>query len=188
MTFKEMTELSSEEQEKLYNRLKNIRSGGKTVNFSATYKVGAKTLARNMKVKEKEAQNILDAYWDRNWSLKAFEKTCKIRTIESQMWVKQPVSGFWYTLRFEKDIFSTVNQGTAVYVFDIWCKHLRDLGISIYGTYHDEIISSSSFKDITQQEFKDKVIESMKRVNEELKLNVEIRCSTDFGRTYLDVH
>src|SRR5690606_27872126 len=118
---------------------KEERQKGKTVNFSATYKVGAKTLARNMKVSEKEAKKILDAYWERNWSLKKFESTCKVKTIGDQMWVQQPVSKFWYSLRNTKDIFSTVNQGTAVYVFDIWCKHIRSLGIKLSGNVHDEI-------------------------------------------------
>jgi len=167
---------------------KEERQKGKTVNFSATYKVGAKTLARTMKVPESEAKKILDAYWERNWAIKSFEKTCTVKSIGDQMWVKQPISGFWYTLRTQKDIFSTVNQGTAVYVFDIWCKHLRELGIRLSGTYHDEVVLRVPFKERSFQETRDLIGKSMELVNEELKLNVEVKCSVDFGRTYLDVH
>lgn len=167
---------------------KEERQKGKTVNFSATYKVGAKTLARNMKVSEEEAKKILDAYWERNWSLKKFESTCKVKTIGDQMWVQQPVSKFWYSLRNTKDIFSTVNQSTAVYVFDIWCKHIRSLGIKLSGNVHDEIVFKCMFNEKSQDEVRDIIAESMKRVNEELKLNVEIKCSADFGRTYKEVH
>lgn len=164
------------------------RQKGKVVNFSATYKVGAKTLARNMKVSEKEAKKILDAYWERNWAIKKFESTCKVKSIGEQMWVRQPVSGFWYTLRTQKDIFSTVNQGTAVYVFDIWCKYLRQLGIRISGQTHDEVVLRVPFSERSFEETTSLIEESMRLVNEELKLNVEIKCSVDFGRTYLDVH
>lgn len=167
---------------------KQERQKGKVVNFSATYKVGAKTLSRNMKVTEKEAKTILDAYWERNWAIKKFETTCEIKNIDGQMWVRQPVSGFWYTLRTQKDIFSTINQGTAVYVFDIWCKHLRKLTVRLSGSYHDEVILRVPFKERSFEETEALIKESMKLVNEELKLNVEIKCSVDFGRTYLDVH
>lgn len=184
--------LLTEEQVQKHKRgeanFKLERQKGKVVNFSATYKVGAKTLARNMKVSEKEAKKILDAYWDRNWAIKKFETTCLVKNIDGQMWVKQPVSGFWYTLRTQKDIFSTVNQGTAVYVFDIWCKHLRNLGLKISGQTHDELIVECKFSDYNFEEVKGLIKESMNKVNEELKLNVEIKCSVDFGRTYLDVH
>ena len=166
---------------------KTERHEAKTVNFSATYKVGAKTLARTLKCTVKKAQQIIDAYWKRNKGILDFEKSCETKTIRGQLWVKQPVSGFWYTLRNMKDIFSTVNQSTAVYVFDMWLKHIRQQSIKLSGQFHDEWLSILSSL-ISQDEIRSKVNEAMRLTNEELKLNVEISCSLDFGNCYSDVH
>lgn len=166
---------------------KEERHSAKTVNFSSTYKVGAKTLARNLKKPEKFAKSILDAFWKRNWAIKAFEKDCKVKTIDSQMWVQQPVSRFWYTLRSEKDIFSTVNQGTAVYVFDVWIAFIRRQGIKIFGQWHDEYLSLIH-NSISEQQLKQKTEAAMEKVNEKLKLNIKIRYSLDLGSNYRQVH
>lgn len=177
----------SEEDIKEYKRLKLIRQDAKVVNFSAIYSVGVPTLARNMKKPEKEAKKILDAYWKKNYSVKEFVKTCETKTVRDQLWVKQSVSGFWYTLRYSKDIFSTVNQSTAVYVFDTWIKHTRNQGLKISFQSHDEqlqIIHNSIPKEIVSQKIK----KAIALTNEELKLNVEIGCSMDFGKSYLDCH
>lgn len=155
---------------------------------SSTYGIGAKTLARNMKTSEREAKRILDAYWERNWAVKKFAESCKVKTINGQMWVKQPVSGFWYTLRSSKDIFSTVNQGTAVYIFDCWLKELRILGNKVSGQMHDELIIKELWNIRSPEEVKDTFAEAMRIVNEKLKLNLEVSFDIDFGRTYLDIH
>lgn len=164
------------------------RQKAKVVNFSSTYGIGAKTLARNMKTTEGEAKKILDAYWERNWSVKKFAESCRVKTINGQMWVKQPVSGFWYTLRSSKDVFSTVNQGTAVYIFDCWLKELRILGNKVSGQMHDELIIKELWNNRSPEEVKDTFTEAMRIVNEKLKLNLEVSFDIDFGRTYLDIH
>lgn len=187
MTFEDMIKLPKEEQEKLYKVLKEKRQNSKTVNFSSTYKVGTKTLARNLKSTEKFAKGLLDAFWKRNWAIKAFEKDCQTKTIDGQMWVKQPVSGFWYTLRSEKDIFSTVNQGTAVYVFDVWVAFMRRQGIRMMGQFHDETIFCVS-DDIPNKIIEDKVYKAIGLVNNKLKMNVPMDCSLDFGYNYKEVH
>src|SRR5690606_17126302 len=69
-TYKEDT--ASDEDKVRYKNIKKIRQEAKVVNFSATYSVGAKTLARNMKVDVKKAQKVLDAYWERNKAIKQF--------------------------------------------------------------------------------------------------------------------
>lgn len=187
MTFEEMQALSEEDQAKLYKKLKSARAKAKTVNFSATYGVGVKTLARSMCVSEKEAKPVLEAYWDRNKSVKQFAASCETKTVNGQMWVKQPISQFWYTLRTEKDIFSTTNQSSSVYVFDVWLAFVRRQGLKISGTWHDELVVLCS-DDIPQEVARHKLKKAMQLVNEKLKLNVVIDCSIDFGFTYLDVH
>lgn len=164
------------------------RQKAKVVNFSSTYGVGVKTLARNMKTSEREAKVILDAYWERNWAVKAFAESCEVKTISGQMWVKQPVSGFWYSLRTLKDVFSTVNQSTAVYIFDMWLNELRLLGNKISGQMHDELIIKELWNNRSLEEVKNTFTEAMTAVNEKLKLNLEVGFDIDFGRTYLEIH
>ena len=57
-------------------------------------------------------------------------------------WIFNPVSQFWYSLRAEKDRFSTLNQSTGVYCFDQWIKRVRKKGIIINLQMHDEILFS----------------------------------------------
>lgn len=166
---------------------KEERSKAKAVNFASTYGVGAKTLARNMKCAEKEAKRILDVYWERNWAVKKFAESCSIKTVNNEMWVQQPISGFWISLRSAKDIFSSVNQSSAVYVFDTWVRYLRQSGLKISLQMHDEVMSIIS-KEVGEQITRELIMSAMDRVNEELKLNIEIKCSLDFGYNYKDVH
>lgn len=163
---------------------KVIRQKAKTVNFSATYKVGAETLSRNSGLKLSEAKKILDIYWKRNKSILDVENSLQIKEIQNQKWLLNPVSKFWYTLRAEKDKFSTLNQGTAVYVFDKWLMQIRKQGIKISYQCHDEWLGNVSDKENT----KIKIKNAIDKVNEELKLNVQIGCSVDFGKNYADCH
>lgn len=183
---KKLQNLPEIEQKGIMSKLKDIRQKAKVVNFSATYSVGAKTLARNMKVGVPEATKILDAYWEKNKSIKQFCASVERKTVRGQMWLKQPVSGFWYSLRAEKDIFSTCNQGTAVYVFDTWVKHTREQGMRVSFQAHDE--QTLEVHEGSEEEAKKVILEAIRRTNEELKLNVEIGCSIDFGHRYTDVH
>lgn len=166
---------------------KEERHSAKTVNFSSTYKVGAKTLARNLKKTEKFAKSILDAFWKRNWAIKTFEADCITKVIGTQMWVQQPVSKFWYTLRSEKDIFSTVNQSTAVYVFDVWLAFSRRQGLKVSLQSHDEQLCKIS-DTVPQDVVTNMMNKAMEKVNNKLKLNVSIACSMDYGLNYKSVH
>lgn len=177
----------SEEEIKEYKRLKLVRQDSKVVNFSAIYSVGVKTLARNMKKSEKEAKKVLDAYWVKNKSVRQFVATLEVKTVRGQMWLKQPVSKFWYSLRYDKDKFSTANQSTAVYVFDMWVKHQRSLGLKISFQSHDESLGLHKFTE-SKESVKENILEAMRLTNEELQLNVQIGCSIDFGYNYRDCH
>lgn len=177
----------TENEIKEFKRLKLVRQDSKVVNFSAIYSIGVKGLARNMKKPEKEAKVILDAYWKKNKGVKQFVATLETKTVRGQMWLKQPISGFWYSLRFDKDKFSTANQSSAVYVFDTWVKYVRQQGIKISYQSHDEHLDIIH-NNISQEEAKQKILEAIRLTNEELKLNVEIQCSIDFGVNYKECH
>ncbi len=182
------------EEHKLYDKTKgkegksykSIRHKAKTTNFSATYKVGVPSLARNAGITEKEAKTLLDIYWKRNGAILKVEKSLEVKMVNGQKWLKNPVSGFWYTLRAEKDRFSTLNQSSAVFVFDTWLKYIRHMGIKVAFQMHDEM--AFNLLDGKEEETKSIINKAIDKVNEELKLNVQIRCSIDFGKDYSKIH
>jgi len=165
---------------------KKSRQLGKVVNFSATYKVGAETLARNSGLSLKEAKDLLKVYWQRNKAILDVEKELEIKEFHSQKWLLNPVSGFWYSLRAEKDRFSTLNQGTAVYVFDVWVMYLRQLGVRIGLQYHDEVLFN--IKQGLEQRTQDVIDEAIRLTNEKLKLNIKVACSAQWGKNYAECH
>lgn len=165
---------------------KAIRQKAKTVNFSATYKVGAETLSRNSGLSLKDAKRILKIYWERNHAILKVEQELQVKSIDGQKWLKNPVSGFWYSLRAEKDRFSTLNQGTAVYVFDVWLMYLRNAGIKIAMQYHDECLFN--VKEGREEFIKVVIKEAIDKVNERLKLNIKVGCSADLGYDYAACH
>ena len=178
----------TEVEENRLSELDDKRNKGKTVNFSSTYKVGAKTLSDSLGGSLSEAKRVLDAYWKRNWAIKKFEEDCEVKTIGDQMWVKQPISGFWYSLRYVKDVFSTINQGSSVYFFDLWLMEIRKRGLKLTKQVHDEFSCIFNTKEISPEKVKNIVKEANKKVNDKLKLNVFIGCDTAVGYNYKEVH
>ena len=166
--------------------LKSLRKNYKVVNYSATYGVGAAKLARETGMSKKEAQKLLDAFWSRNWSVQKVATTLRKRELFGGMWVQNPVSGFWYSLRSEKDRFSTLNQGTGVYCFDNWVKKCREKGIKTVGQFHDEIIAL--VKEGDQIKTAMNMNYSIQELNEQLKLNVDLGVDAQFGKTYAEIH
>jgi DNA polymerase I-like protein with 3'-5' exonuclease and polymerase domains len=166
--------------------LKELRKNYKVVNYSATYGVGAPKLARETGMSVKEAKSLLDAFWSRNWSVQRVAEGLSTKELFGGMWLYNPVSGFWYSLRSEKDRFSTLNQSTGVYCFDSWVALCRKEGIKVIGQFHDEIIAliKSGEEEETYKLMKD----CISKLNTKLKLNVDLDVSPQFGKTYADIH
>lgn len=102
------------------------------------------------------------------------------------MWLFNPVSQFWYSLRFDKDRFSTLNQGTGVYAFDSWIRNVRRKGIKICGQFHDEHIAPVLKGN--EEAHKGKLLLAIDETNNELQLNVKLGISIDFGHSYSEIH
>lgn len=170
----------------LYKTLKAIRYVGKTTNYASVYGAGKSTVARAAGITEREAELLLEAYWRRNWSVKKLAEDQEVRVINGLMWLFNPVSRFWYSLRFEKDRFSTLNQGTGVYCFDTWVKHVRDGGPKVCGQFHDEWIAP--IKKGNRERLMKHVQMAMDKTNEELKLNRELGFDLQFGDSYAEIH
>lgn len=165
---------------------KEIRQKAKTANFALTYKCGIATLARQTGLKEKDAKKLADAYWSKNRAILDVENSLKYKQIGQKSWILNPISGFWLSLRNEKDKFSTLNQNTATYVFDLWIKNMRTLGLKIPYYYHDEVLTEVYKIDLKETE--EIINKAMTMVNEELKLNVTVGCSINSGKSYAETH
>lgn len=176
----------SEEDRKRWDEIDVKRHKSKTTNFSSIYLIGAKALARALGITEKAAQGLLDGYWKRNWAVKDFSSDCSIKKIDERMFVLNPISTFWMPLRNEKDIFSAVNQSSAVYVFDMWLAFIRSYGIKISYQYHDEALLYTTPDKV--EEYLNILDKSMERVNNLLKLNVTIGCDSNTGENYGECH
>ena len=182
------------EEHKLYDKTKgsegvshkNVRNKSKQVNFSCVYGAGPPKIAKSSGMSLEEATLLHTIYWKRNKAVKQVADAVKTKTINGQMWLYNPISNFWYSLRFEKDKFSTLNQGSGVYCFDSYVKKVREKGIKISMQYHDEILfylNENEVENISQ-----KLDKSIEETNEELKLNIQLGISKDFGNSYSDCH
>ena len=166
--------------------LKALRKNYKVVNYSATYGVGAPKLARETGMTKGEAKTLLEAFWSRNWSIERVAKNLRVRELFGGMWLKNPVSGFWYSLRSDKDRFSTLNQSTGVFCFDTWVSLCRTEGIKSIGQFHDEIIAL--VKEGEEGEVEKIMHNAALKLNDKVKLNVPLGTDVQFGKTYADIH
>ncbi len=166
--------------------LKALRKNYKVVNYSATYGVGAPKLARETGMSKSEAKTLLDAFWSRNWAIEKVASTVRVREVMNGMWLLNPVSGFWYSLRSDKDRFSTLNQSTGVFCFDTWVAICRENGVEAVGQFHDEIIALVKKGDEAMVE--SVMHEAAKELNAKVKLNVPLGTDVQFGNTYADIH
>jgi len=163
-----------------------LRKQYKVVNYSAVYGVGAAKLARELKSSVAFAQSLLEGYWKRNWAVKKVAEDCEVRVVNGQKWLYNPVSHFWYSLRNEKDRFSTLNQGTGVYCFDRWIKACLKKRPQITAQFHDESVSEElegSFERVKKMQ-----LEAIAQVNADLKLNVVLAVEPKVGKRYSDIH
>ncbi len=174
------------EEKKRYININERRALSKTCNFAATYKSGAETLSRNSGMTVTEAKKLLKIYWERNKAILQIEDDCIVKEVQGQKWLQNPLNKFWYSLRTEKDRFSTLNQSSAVYVFDLWISYIRKQNIKVLYQCHDECLLNCTLD--KQEEVKEKINEAMKSVNNLLKLNVTISCNTQFSQNYSECH
>jgi len=166
--------------------LSSLRKNYKVVNYSATYGVGASTLSRNTGMPTKDAKKLLEAFWSRNWSVYKVASTARTRDLFGSTWLYNPVSQFWYSLRSDKDRFSTLNQGTGVFCFDSWVSLCRRYGIKTIGQFHDEIIAL--LPEGEEEQTKATMEQAIENLNQKLELNVPLGVDAQFGKSYADIH
>lgn len=171
---------------KAYVHLKPIRSKFKPANYACVYGVQKATLARNTGLPESEAQELIDVYWQRNWAVKAACEEIEVKTINGEMWLLNPVSRLWLSLRYEKDLFSTLNQSTGVFCFDTWIGNFRKVRKQLTAQFHDEIIAT--VPEHRQDDYRKLLRRAIDETNEQLKLNITLDIDIQFGKTYAEIH
>lgn len=165
----------------------DVRKIYKAANYACVYGAGGPTVARAAGISLTEGKKLVEIYWERNWSVRVIPTTIEIKKIgHNEMWLLNPISGFWYSLRAEKDIFSTLNQGTGVYCFDTWISLVRSKRPQLTGQFHDEIIltvKKGKRKDCTQL-----LKWAIQETNKILKLNRSLDVDVQFGEDYSKIH
>ena len=164
--------------------LKAIRAKYKVTNYSATYGIMPAKLGRTLGIPSKDAKKLLDAFWKKNWSIESISKNCKVKKVGKDKWLYNPVSGFYCSLRHNKDRFSTLNQSTGVYVFDTFLCYCRSLGMKTVGQFHDEFVGINEGPEVVKSILEQAAVS----MNQFLSLNVPIKYDYEIGTNYAGIH
>ena len=161
-----------------------LRKKYKAANYSCVYGVGAAKLSRETGMSLKEARQVIEDYWKRNWAVRKVASQQYTKEVGGYTWLKNPVSGFYHELRCDKDRWSTTNQSTAVYIFDSWLARARLYGYNGQGQFHDETLASVAKESHTREALQ----QGVEKLNNDLTLNVPFGIDIKFGQTYAEVH
>lgn len=176
-----------DKEEKIeYARLKGIRSIAKNGNYACQYNAFPPRLAITCDISLDKAKELFDAYWALNWSIKEVTKRLETKRVKDEMYLLNPISGFWYSLRKENDKFSTLVQGTAAFVFDLWVRHVLERRDQLTAQFHDEIVLT------IKKGFREPCIkllrEALDETNAQLNLNRQLDIGIQFGSRYSSIH
>lgn len=164
--------------------LGSIRKGYKAANYACVYGVGPATLSRTTGLPQGEAKKLIEAYWGRNWAVQKIAETRKVREINGEAWILNEVSGFWHSLRSDKDRWSTTNQSTGVYCFDQYVMLVKAAGEKVIGQFHDEVAIATDDYNRTERV----LLECKDKLNEKIKLNVPLGIDYAVGNNYAEIH
>lgn len=184
LTLEQMKALPKGEQSELASQIVAVRKSYKAVNYSAVYGVGAATLSRTTGLSAMAAGELIKAYWGRNWAVEKIAETRKVRKINNESWIYNEVSGFWHSLRSEKDRWSTTNQSTGVYCFDQYVMLVKAEGEKVIGQFHDEVIIATGDQERTKRVLE----ECSDKLNDKIKLNVPLGVDYAVGNNYSEIH
>lgn len=192
---KSLGDTLTKEQKQVFEFLSKIRHTGKSGNYACQYGSGADTLAKTAGISLDIAKKVVAGYAKLNWSIKAIaEEQCVVKDSIDKMWLVNPINGFCYSLRSDKDRFSTLCQGTGSYFFDIWCDKILDAMYDkwkvkrLSGQFHDEFIQCFTDSSLNRKAMEDITNNAIKEINEEYFLRRELGCDVQFGQRYSDIH
>lgn len=165
--------------------ISKVRGAFKNTNYAAQYGALPPKIAQVAGVSLAEANELYEIYWKRNWAIRKVADMQKVKQIGEDMWLFNPVSKFWYSLRDKKDVFSTLVQGTASYVFDLWVNEVRKVK-TLTAQFHDEIVLN--VKKGYRKEVEKFLKECIDNVNGRVKLNRRLEVDVNFGHRYSEIH
>lgn len=167
-------------------RFKSVRHAYKTTNYSATYGAGGAKIALAAGLPRERGYQLHETYWKRNWAIKAIADECTIKVTNGMMWLFNPVSKLWYSLRAEKDKFSTLNQGTGVFCFDTWLGNVLKRRKQLTAQFHDEGVWA--IRKGHREQCSKLLQDALEETNEQLNLNVTLAIGIAYGDNYAEVH
>lgn len=183
--------LNAEDRDYVYAR----RTDAKPVNYLSVYGGTSKALILQTGWTEKRCKDAIDAYWEKNWAVKKIADEQIVVTDALKLdWLVNPINGFCYSVRSEKDRFSTLAQGTGSFLFDMWIDRILTKQKEKWGkqtqtmTYHDE--GAWVFRDTPplREAFYKIIKESLQEISEEYILRRHLDCEVQFGKRYCDIH
>lgn len=121
-----------------------------------------------------------------NHAIKKVADAQKFKEVNKQLWLYNPITELWYSLRYEKDIFSTLVQSTGSYIFDIWLGKILDKREQLTGDFHDEFILE--IKEGYEEQCRKLVEDCMEEVNKEFNFHVKLSCGIQFNKKYSEIH
>lgn len=166
--------------------IKPIRDIFKNGNYACQYGAGPPRLALTANIDIKKAEQVWKTYWEKNWAIKKVAEEQIVKIVSGQMWLFNPISKLWYSLRYEKDRFSTLIQGTASYVFDEWVKLFRLNRPQLTAQFHDEVVLH--IKKGNREKCTSLLKNSINELNNILKLNRELGIDVQYGDRYSSIH
>ena len=107
-----------------------------------------------------------------------------MREIKGENWIFNDVSGFWHSLRSQKDRWSTTNQSTGVYCFDQFVMLVKEAGEKVIGQFHDEVVVATDNTERTERV----LLECKDKLNDKMKLNVPLGIDYATGNNYSEIH
>ena len=168
-----------------YKSINNTRSDAKTLNYSATYGVGAPTLSRSINKPTRYAKKLIDAYWKLHKPLKQIAEDQMVKVIDNRMWLYNSMVGFWLELRNEKDIFNTLIQSSGSIITYTWAYLVMNKGLSLSLVYHDEL---AAFVNKKHPLVKSTIDRSIDQVNRLFELEPKMSVDLQYGKSYADIH
>lgn len=176
-------------------RVARARHVGKQTGYASVYGAGPAKIAQTAGIPLKQAEEAHKGYWELNWSVKTIaEEQIVITDLRGNDWLINPINGLLYSVRGEKDYFSTLVQGTGAFFFDMWLKGVLERqykawkNMTLSGQFHDEAVfiikDRAKFRQILSKMLED----SLEEVNFTYKLRRSLSCETQFGKRYSEIH
>lgn len=153
---------------------------------NGTYGAYPKKIAKTAGLSLEEATKLWETYWKRNWSINKIAEDCVVKSFNGSKWLWNPVANMWYSLRHEKDRFSTLNQGTGSFCFDMWVGFILQERPQLTAQFHDEVVLE--IKPEEKEEVFDLLKRSIDKVNKVLEMKRTLDVDVQYGSNYGAIH